>query len=212
MLTARMSFLRLVTLATTTASLLLSAPAQAETSSWYSVAAGASVIDQPSTRDPVASGLMEVDLGVGLPPTGPVVFGGVMHVGAHFAVGVDLGGAFRITTVGYSYGAWGLGLDLGAQYRVATDAGASGYARALLGGPFGLVLALGGSYGEQNVGTLGLTLGIDFARLTVHRRYALAGYPSPLRTELPVSSSVDTAPVQRSAPADSAEAQLAPRL
>jgi hypothetical protein len=155
-------------------------PAAADTSTWYSLAPGVSFIDQ---GEELASGLLELDLGVGLPARGPLVLGAVGHLAAHFAVGADLGGAARLTTGGYSRGEWGLGMDLGAHYRVATTGGAAGYGRLLVGGPFGLVGALGGSYGEGSVTTLTFSLGLDLARLTVHRTSGTSWYPSPLASQ-----------------------------
>jgi len=174
--------------------------ARADVSSWYSLAGGASVIDQATT---VASPLLDIDAGLGTTPVNPLVFGALVHVGAQFAVGADVGGAFRVCTGSYARGDWGLGVDLGSHYRVATYGGAAGSARVFFGAPWGVVLHLGGSYGENGVGTLSASLGLDFARLSTHRSYFTDVLPSPL-------SSPDQPAPASSAPPLPAAASLAP--
>ncbi|HSC89187.1 MAG TPA: hypothetical protein VLC09_18020 [Polyangiaceae bacterium] len=167
--------------------LFVPSPARADVSSWFSVAPGASVIDQSKAAEAaglssplVWGGLLEFDTGLGTHPGRSVVFGALFHFAAHFAVGADLGGAARICTGGYASGGWGAGIDLGADYRVATYGGAAPMARVFVGAPYGLVLGFGGSYREGEVGTLSLTLGLDFARLSTHRSFWTETLPSPL--------------------------------
>jgi len=180
--------------------LLVSQRAEADVSSWYSIAPGLSVIDQGST---LASPLLDVDAGLGTTPEKPFVFGGIFHLGAQFEVGADLGGALRFCSGSYARGDWGFGADLGTHYRVATFGGAAASGRILLGAPLGLVLHIGGSYGEGGVGTLSASLGLDFARLSTHRRYLTHVLPSPLASpdmpeDSPTAPPVSPAPTPQS--------------
>jgi hypothetical protein len=171
----------------TLAASLVTSPARADVSSWFSLAPGVSVIDQTAvsqgTATPsgvVPSGLLDLDSGLGTHPGRPVVFGAIFHFAAQWAVGADLGGAMRFCSGSYARGDWGFGVDLGADYRVATFGGAAPFARVFVGAPYGLVLQLSGSYREGDVGTLSLSLGLDFARLSTHRSYWTEVLPSPL--------------------------------
>lgn len=168
---------------------LSSAPAvaSADVSSWYSVAGGVSYIDQGAAATPstLASPLLDLDLGIGIDPLSPVVVGALFHVGSQFRIGADVGGALRVCTGGYARGEWGIGLDLGSHYRIADVDGAAGFGRVVLGGPWGLVLHLGGSYGEENVSTMSASFGIDLARFSVHRTRGTDKLPSPLSSPDP---------------------------
>lgn len=117
--------------------------------------------------------------GFGTNPAAPWVLGGVLQGGANFGFGSEWGGALRITSGGYSRGTWGLAFDVGPQYRVGEHAGAIGSGRLSVGGPWGLALNAGASYGEDEVATFTVALGVDFARLTVHRTSGLDWFPNP---------------------------------
>ncbi|HOV03627.1 MAG TPA: hypothetical protein PLG99_04400, partial [Kaistiaceae bacterium] len=49
-----------------------------------------------------------------------------------------------------------------------------------LGAPWGLLLAGSGSLGTEGTTTVGLLLGLDFARLTAHRTTGQRWWPNPL--------------------------------
>ena len=164
-----------------------SSVASADVSSWYSLAGGVSYIDQGAAATPstLASPLLDLDLGIGIDPLSPVVVGALFHLGSQFRIGADVGGALRVCTGGYARGEWGIGLDLGSHYRIADVDGAAGFGRVVLGGPWGLVLHLGGSYGEENVSTMSASFGIDMARFSVHRTRGTDKLPSPLSSPDP---------------------------
>ena len=82
----------------------------------------------------------------------------------------------------YARGNFGLGLDLGPEYRFGDDNGAAGAARVLFGAPWGITASAGGSYGADEVKLFTVTLGLDFARLTVHRETGLDWFPNPQRS------------------------------
>jgi hypothetical protein len=62
-------------------------------------------------------------------------------------------------------------------------------ARLVLGAPLGLTASIGGALGSNDHRTLTATIGIDFARLTVHRQSLLNWWPNP--------SPADTARLER---------------
>lgn len=154
--------------------------ARADVSSWYSTAGGVSVISQGET---LASPVLDLDLGVGTNPASPFVLGGLFRFGAQFEVGMDFGGALRLCSGSYARGTWGYGIDLGSHYRAADLGGAAAAGRVFVGGPWGLVLHLGGSYGENDVATWTASLGIDWARFSAHRSHDTDWFPSPLNSQ-----------------------------
>lgn len=164
------------------ASLLSTVEASADAASWLGVSGGAARLDQPlgvQTMPP----LMQLDLGVGTSPSNAFVVGGLLRSSTYFGDGTDLALLSRVTTSGFSQGNYGLALDVGVAQRwwgpsstalaVSLDAGA----------PWGLTLGLNGSFAPDSVMTLGVALGIDLARLTVHRQSGEGwwpNYPLPL--------------------------------
>lgn len=181
---ARTALRALKCLAATSASglsVFLVAPgeARADVSSWVYVGGGLSRVDAGGTDDYAA---LALDSGLGTPATAPVVVGLGFHGTGHFGYGLDLGGALRIAMSSYARGNFGVGLDLGPQYRFGDDDGTRGAARLLLGAPWGVAATVGGSYGKDEVKTFTVTLGLDFARLTVHRETGLNWFPNPERS------------------------------
>ena len=153
--------------------------ARADVASWMFVGAGWSRVQDTGAGAGSDYPAVLVDVGLGTSPTAPLVIGGVLHGSGHIGFGSDWGGALRLTTGGYSRGNWGLGLDVGPQYRFGERPGPVGSARLLLGGPWGLGVSAGASYGPEEVATFTVVLGVDFARLTVHRTSGLDWLPNP---------------------------------
>jgi hypothetical protein len=160
------------------ACLASSGVASADVSSFIFVGGGASVVHSEETK---AFGALSVDAGLATPASADnwLVWGGVFHGTGHFGYGLDLGGALRIATSSYARGLWGLGLDVGPEYHFGTDAGVRGAGRLLLGAPWGVSASLGGHLGPDGVSAGIFTVGIDFARLTVHRESGLSWLPNP---------------------------------
>ncbi len=143
------------------------------------VGGGMSRVDVNGSDDFAA---LSVDAGIGTPATSSFVWGAVFHGAGRFGHGLDLGGALRIATGSYARGDFGVGLDLGPEYRFGDDRGAAGAARLILGAPWGISASAGGSYGADEVKVFMVTLGLDFARLTVHRDVGLGWFPNPQRS------------------------------
>lgn len=153
--------------------------ARADVASWAFVGAGYSRVQETRVGEGSDFSALLFNAGFGTSPAAPWVLGGVFQGGANFGFGSEWGGALRVTTGGYSRGTWGLALDVGPQYRVGAHAGVIGSTRLSLGGPWGLVLNGGASYGADEVATFTVALGFDFARLTVHRSSGLDWWPNP---------------------------------
>ncbi len=153
--------------------------ARADVSSWMYVGGGMSRVDANDNGNFAA---LSFDTGLGTPATSSFVWGGVFHGTEHFGHGFDLGGALRLAMGSYVRGDYGLGLDLGSEYRFGDDNGAAGAARLLLGAPWGITGTAGGSWGADDVKIFTFTLGLDFARLTVHRETGLNWFPNPQRS------------------------------
>lgn len=153
--------------------------ARADVASWMFVGAGWSRVQDTAVGEGSDYPAVLVDVGLGTSPAAPLVIGGVLHGSGHIGFGSDWGGALRLTTGGYSRGHWGLGLDVGAQYRFGERPGAVGSTRLLLGGPWGLGVSAGAAYGPEDVATFTVVLGVDFARLTVHRTSGTNWLPNP---------------------------------
>ncbi len=143
------------------------------------VGGGMSHVDASETGD---FGALSIDTGIGTPATSSFVWGGVFHGAERFGHGLDLGGALRLAMGSYARGDFGLGLDLGSEYRFGDDNGVAGAARLVLGAPWGISASAGGSYGADEVKVLLFTVGLDFARLTVHRETGLNWFPNPQRS------------------------------
>lgn len=153
--------------------------ARADVASWMFVGAGWSRVQDTGIGEGSDYPAVLVDVGLGTSAAAPLVIGGVLHGSGHIGSGSDWGAALRLTTGGYSRGNWGLGLDIGPQYRFGERPGPVGSARLLFGGPWGLGVSAGASYGPEDVATFTVVLGVDFARLTVHRTSGVDWLPNP---------------------------------
>ena len=157
--------------------LCLPKEARADVSSWASVASGPTYLDDGATQRSAAS--LQMNAGIGLPPSGPLVVGGLFDVTTHFGMGTDLGILGRFATRGFVLGDWGAALDLGGYERFWGSRSGGALGKIVLGAPWGLQLGLGGGFGSNDTKFFGVTLGIDFARLTVFRTTGETWFPNP---------------------------------
>jgi hypothetical protein len=152
-------------------------PARADVSSWASAQTGPTYLDDGRSKRWVPS--LELETGLGLPPSGLLVVGGLFHVETHFGLGTDFGLLSRFATRGFVLGDWGAAVDLGAYERFWGRGSAGGLAKVVLGAPWGLQLDAGGGYGTKDARHFSVTLGIDFLRLTVFRTVGESYFPNP---------------------------------
>jgi hypothetical protein len=123
---------------------------------------------------------MQIEAGVGSPPSGAVIVGGMFKTITYFGHGTDLALALRGATGGFVRGGFGLAIDAGAFHR-GWDLGSNGFIGALvLGAPFGLQLTGVFERGTNDVQAFGAILGIDLLRLTVYRRTSGSYWPNPI--------------------------------
>jgi hypothetical protein len=159
------------------ASLLVAPRARADVSSWASVAAGPSYIDDGRTKRTQPS--LELETGIGTPPSSLFVVGGLLHLQTHFGRGTDLGLLARFATRGFVLGDWGAALDLGGYERLWGRRSAGGLGELVVGAPWGLQLGLGGGLGSNDARHVSIVLGIDFARLSIFRTTGENWFPNP---------------------------------
>jgi hypothetical protein len=157
--------------------LALASPARADVSSWASVASGPTWLDDGIEKRSVAS--LQMEAGIGLPPSAPLIVGGLFDVTTHFGQGTDLGLLSRFATRGFVLGDWGGAIDLGGYERFWGRKSAGFEGKLVLGAPWGLELGLGGGFGTKDAKFFGFTLGVDFARLTVFRTIGENWFPNP---------------------------------
>src|SRR5262249_22226452 len=127
---------------------------------------------------------MQLDAGLGLPPSYDIVPGLLFRMNTRFGEGSDLAALVRTASGGYVRGNWGAAVDLGAYERWWGTEPAPGFMGTLsLGGPWGVTLNLDFQQASNDVRTYTAVLGLDFARFTVYRSSGLAWwvnpYPSP---------------------------------
>lgn len=143
--------------------------ARADVSSWLYVGSGPTWTRQ-GDQDFRNQLSLQIDTGLGTPPSGAVIFGGILHMQPHFGRGTDLALLFRSATHGYVNGDWGAALDLGGYERWWEIGSAGGMGQLSLGAPWGITLVAGAGSGTNEGRHVSVTLGIDLARLTVYRR------------------------------------------
>lgn len=144
--------------------------ARADVSSWIFVGGGAANLDLDEGIETVNPIALQLDAGFGTAPTGPLVLGFAAKAWTFLDHGTDIGLAARLTTAGYSQGDWGLALDLGGTQRFWGDSVKTLPSTSLsLGLPWGLTLAATAASDFDATQSLVLTLGFDWARMTVHR-------------------------------------------
>ncbi len=152
-------------------------PARADVSSWLFAGGGAGLLRQ--SGESTLPGSLQFDAGMGTPPSGTVIFGGLGRVQPYFGHGTDLSLLLRTATHGFVNGTWGGAIDLGG-YERFWGTGSQGFAGSLvLGAPWGITLSLGGSIGTNDQQSASAVLGIDLARLTVYRQSGFGWWPNP---------------------------------
>jgi hypothetical protein len=152
--------------------------AEADVSSWLFVGTGPSWLKQAHS-DLDSRWSMQIETGIGTPPTGWLIIGGLGRAQTHFGRGTDLALLLRTATRGFVSGGWGGALDLGP-YRRFWGVGSTGASGSLvLGAPWGVTLNLGGGVGSHDARTYSAVLGIDFARLTVYRTSGQSWWTNP---------------------------------
>ena len=164
------------------AACLWSVPAAAQASSWLYVGGGSGMLDF-STRegDQLKQPVLQVDSGLGSSATHPVVVGALFRGQAYFGSGIDLAVLARAVSRGFARGDFGLGLDVGAYQRWWGSGSTGVTGNLVLGGPWGLTLLGGASVGSGDQKLYFASLGIDLARLTVHRHTGLDWFANPMR-------------------------------
>ncbi|MGC4092148.1 MAG: hypothetical protein QM756_30555 [Polyangiaceae bacterium] len=151
--------------------------ARADVSSWMYTGFGAGVLGRE--REALS---LQLDAGMGTPP-GRFVFGGVFRAQPYFKEGTDLALLARVATGGYVQGGFGLALDLGGYERFWGRHSQGGLAALNLGAPWGITASLSGGMGTNDERFASLTLGIDFARLTVYRTSGTQWFSNPFATD-----------------------------
>jgi hypothetical protein len=157
--------------------------AHADVSSWFFAGGGAAVVDQPTFgKSPI--GLMQLETGMGTPPTNALVVGGLLKTMTFFGHGTDLALVARVATVGFVRGSWGVAVDAGGFERWWGPVGSGGGIGALvLGAPVGIQASAFAETGTSDMRTFGFTIGVDLMRLTVHRTTALSYWTNPYRLD-----------------------------
>jgi hypothetical protein len=142
--------------------------ARGDVSSWLFVGTGPSSM-RTSERGSDERWSLGVDAGMGTPPEGVIVVGGLGRFQTHLGRGTDLALLLRTATHGFANGDWGGALDLGGYQRFWEEGSSGGTGSLVLGAPWGITLSLGASLGTNDARTFSALLGIDLARLTVYR-------------------------------------------
>jgi hypothetical protein len=145
----------------------LAAGASADVSSWLYTGVGPAFTQQNNQSDQRL--VLDLQTGMGTDPRWPLGVGGVFKLPIHFGGGTDLGLAARFATRGFNFGDFGFAFDVGGYQRWwgLASTGVSG--ALVLGAPWGITLSASALQGSHDTQEACITLGIDFARLTVHR-------------------------------------------
>jgi hypothetical protein len=122
---------------------------------------------------------MQLDLGLGTPPSSMVVVGALGRTTTYFGRGTDLALAARAATGGFARGQFGIALDAGAFKRWWGTESEGPLASVHFGAPYGLQLSFNASMGSDEHRTYGVLLGIDLLRLTVYRLGGTQWWPNP---------------------------------
>jgi hypothetical protein len=152
--------------------------ARADVSSWAFVGGGVSRLQQDGLPGTVMPS-MRLQIGLGTPPSNPVVLGGLFSLEPNFGYGSDLAVLLRGASRGYVNGGFGLALDVGPYERFWGEKSLGGEGTLWLGAPWGLALGVNGSFGSNDARGVSAILGIDFARLTVYRNTGTNWFPNP---------------------------------
>jgi hypothetical protein len=159
--------------------LLEGSVARADATSWLYVGGGAGVFEQ---NDREQHAVLQLDTGLGSSARHPLVVGGIFRAQGYFGAGLDAGMAARVVTRGFAIGGYGVGVDAGF-YRRFWGQESFGFTGSLvLGAPWGITFVGGTSVGHQDPRVYFVSLGIDLARLTVHRQTGLEWFENPSRS------------------------------
>jgi hypothetical protein len=171
-----------VSAAALSAALLHASPAAAQASSWLFVGGGAGMVDQgqPGVARETRPAL-QLDTGLGSTATQPLVVGALFRAQAYFNSGIDLAVVARAVSRGFARGEFGIGLDVGAYQRWWGPDSTGVIGNLVLGGPWGLTLLGGATLGSGDQKLYFASLGVDLARLTVHRHSGLDWFANPMR-------------------------------
>lgn len=158
--------------------------AAAQATSWLYVGGGAGVVDTGAaeTDDKETRSALQLDAGLGTSAVHPIVVGGIFRVQGYFGAGADLGVAARIVTRGFATGGFGAGIDAGVYQRWWGTESTGFTGNLVLGAPWGITLLGGASVGSEDQRIYFASLGIDLARLTVHRHSGLDWFANPMRS------------------------------
>jgi hypothetical protein len=118
-------------------------------------------------------------MGVGSPPHGKVIIGGLFKTITFFGDGTDLAIVARGASGGFVRGGFGFAIDAGAYQRWWAPDSTGFTGSVVLGAPFGLQLALTTEQGSHDNHTYVVTAGVDFLRLTVYRTALNSLWPNP---------------------------------
>jgi len=169
---------RICALAVPAVVLAWSGSARADVTSWFFAGGGPSWLSEQKSSYQLEP-TMQLDLGIGTPPSGDVVIGVLGRTSTYFGRGTDLGLALRGATGGFARGDWGVALDAGMYKRWWNMESSGPLASLQLGAPYGIQLSLNSSFGNDDHRTFGAILGIDFLRLTVFRLGGEQWWPNP---------------------------------
>jgi hypothetical protein len=125
---------------------------------------------------------LQLEGGMGTPP-GSFVLGGLFRAQSYFGYGTDVALLARGATGGFVQGDWGFAIDAGAYERFWGEKSQGGLGSLVLGAPWGITLSAGGGLGTNDQRFASVTLGLDFARLTVYRSSGTRWFSNPFVTD-----------------------------
>jgi len=154
--------------------------AKADVSSWFYVGGGMTALSSEQRQ-----GTLQAELGMGSPPSGILILGGLVKTLTFFGEGSDVALVARIASGGFVRGGFGFALDGGGYERWWGESSTGFIGALVLGAPYGIQLTGLTERGSGDVRTYGATIGIDFLRLTVYRTTSQSYWPNsvvpPLR-------------------------------
>jgi len=191
----------LAALAAASTLLVVAGPALADSSAWVSINGGVAIEAQPAVEATTATSAdqaatdgetivrsqLQFDVGVGTTPAAPIIVGGLFRISPTLGEYTDFALLVRGATEGFQKGPFGIAIDLGAYARADDQASVGFVGDAVLGGPLGLQLTLGGRIGsEEEKGAFAL-FGVDLLRMTLYRESLIDWWPNPSRPDQDVA-------------------------
>lgn len=153
--------------------------AHADPAGWTHFGAGFVGFQESDEHEFSYAPSLTIDAGVGTDAGRWFMIGGLFRLQPRIEYGTDLAWVARFATEGFQSGWIGFAIDAGPYLRTWGDGSAGIVAQGLLGGPLGLQLGVQGEYGSGHAAGFGATLGLDFARLMVHRQNVLDWWSNP---------------------------------